>query len=245
MARIFVEPGNVFEHHIIIDDRDDIKHIIKVLRLREGDLLEISDNQRWEYACEITEIHSIEVKAAIISKENFTRESELSITLFQGIPKAGKMEMIVQKCTELGVKEIVPVWNERTVVSDKGNFTKKTERWQKIAEEAAKQCKRGIIPRVAVDMRFEEAIDLLTDYELIVFPYENEQEYSLKDLLSSIESKPQNIALIIGPEGGFSDREAEKIAAAGGRPVTLGKTVLRTETAGLAAVAMIMYALEL
>lgn len=245
MARVFVNPGNIFENHIIIDDRDDIKHIIKVLRLHEGDIIDISDNQMWEYSCEITSIASIKVEAEIIRKQKFTREPELSITLFQGIPKSGKMETIIQKCTELGVKEIVPVWNERTVVTDKGNFQKKIERWQKIAEEASKQCKRGIIPQITQDIKSKELVSMLTDYDFIVFPYENEQDFSIKALLSSIESKPRSVALIIGPEGGFSEDEAKAITAAGGRSVTLGKTILRTETAGLAAMAMIMYELEL
>ncbi|MDD2217777.1 MAG: RsmE family RNA methyltransferase [Eubacteriales bacterium] len=245
MARLFVNPGNIFENHIVIDDRDDIKHIIKVLRLKEDDIIDISDNRMWEYSCKIRSIHSLKVEVEIIKKQKYAREPEVSITLFQGIPKSGKMETIIQKCTELGVREIVPVWNERTIVTDKGNFSKKAERWQKIADEASKQCKRGVIPKIAKDIKSKELTRILADYDLIIFPYENEQDYSIKDLLSSIEAKPLNVALIIGPEGGFSDDEAKQITAIGAKSVTLGKTILRTETAGMAAIAMIMYELEL
>ncbi|MDD4389937.1 MAG: RsmE family RNA methyltransferase [Eubacteriales bacterium] len=245
MARLFVNPGNIFENHIVIDDRDDIKHIIKVLRLKEDDIIDISDNRMWEYSCKIRSIHSLKVEVEIIKKQKYAREPEVSITLFQGIPKSGKMETIIQKCTELGVREIVPVWNERTIVTDKGNFSKKAERWQKIADEASKQCKRGVIPKIAKDIKPKELTRILADYDLIIFPYENEQDYSIKDLLSSIEAKPLNVALIIGPEGGFSDDEAKQITAIGAKSVTLGKTILRTETAGMAAIAMIMYELEL
>ena len=245
MVKLFVDPSKVLAHHIIIDDRDDVKHIRKVLRLKEGDCIEVSDNTAWEYSCEIFRIEDDHVEAAILERHKCEREPRLGITLFQGIPKAGKMEIIIQKCTELGVCEIVPVWNERTVVMDKGHFSKKIERWQKVANEASKQCKRSIIPTVACDLHFAEMPARLSAYDLVVFPYENEEKYSIKDLLSSLSEKPQRVALIIGPEGGFTDEEAARISATGAKPVTLGKTVLRTETAGPAATAMLLYEFEL
>ncbi len=246
MLKLFVDPSKVLEHHIIVDNRDDVKHIRKVLRLKEGDRIEISDNTSWEYySCEIFRIEDDHIEAAIIEKCKCKSEPGIEITLFQGIPKSDKMETIIQKCTELGVREIVPVWNARTVVTDKGNFAKKIERWQKVAVEASKQCKRSIIPTVSGDIRFSEMVARLGDYDLVVFPYENETDYSIKDLLSALTEKPHRIALIIGPEGGFDDEEVSAISRIGASPVTLGKTVLRTETAGPAATAMIFYALEL
>lgn len=157
------------------------------------------------------------------------------------------MEAIVQKCVELGIYEIVPVWTERTVVTDKGNFKKKLERWQKIADEAVKQCRRGIIPSVAKDAKLAGLS--FDGYDLVLLAYENEERQSLKDCLEAIDKKgaekPKKIAIIIGPEGGFSENEVKLMTESGARSVTLGKTILRTETAGPAMLAMIMYAMEL
>ena len=167
------------------------------------------------------------------------------MTLFQGIPKAGKMEGIIQKSVELGVHAIVPVFMERTVVVDKGNFGKKQDRWQKISDEAVKQCKRGIIPEVGSAVKFSGMLDALPNYDLILFPYENEENRTIKDCLRQITCLPETVAIIIGPEGGFSDKEARMLDEAGAERVSLGKTILRTETAGPAALAMTMYELEL
>lgn len=246
MARLFVEPYQIGEKTIDITDKNDIHHITRVLRLREGDEIDVSDKTEWEYRCSISSIDSDLVVADIIDKQKFAKEPELKVTLFQGIPKAGKMEGIVQKCVELGVYEIVPLWTERTVVVDnKGNFSKKIDRWQKIADEAVKQCKRGIIPEISADIKIKNLVNEFVNYELILFPYENEAGTTIKDCLSSLTKKPENVAIIIGPEGGFSDAEAKMLVEAGAQSVSLGKTILRTETAGPAALAMTMYALEL
>lgn len=204
------------------------------------------------------------VTAKVIERRKFTREPGVKVTLFQGIPKSGKMESIIQKCVELGIYEIIPVWTERTVVTDKGNFAKKIDRWQKIADEAVKQCRRGIIPEIARDMKLKDAANMFSAYDLVMLAYEGEEKCSIKDCLeSSINDCRRgctetdcasdlkrtaglaNIAIIIGPEGGFSDAEAKMMTEAGAHSVTLGKTILRTETAGPAMLAMIMYALEL
>ncbi len=155
------------------------------------------------------------------------------------------MESIIQKCVELGVHAIIPVFMERTVVVDKGNFSKKLDRWQKISDEAVKQCKRGMVPQVGRQRPFSEMLDKLRNYDLILFPYENEGDYSIKDCLRGLAEKPRSVAIVIGPEGGFSDKEAAALDEAGAARVTLGKTILRTETAGMAALAMTMYELEL
>ena len=225
--------------------RDSIRHLSKVLRLKEGDEVDVSDSMEWEYRAEIISIAEEEVILVILDKQKFAREPELLVTIFQGIPKAGKMETIIQKCVELGVHAIVPVFMERTVVVEKGNFGKKLDRWQKISDEAVKQCKRGTVPQIGQQLRFSEMTEAVKDYDLILFPYENEVDYSIKDCLRGLEVKPKTIAVIIGPEGGFSEKEADALDQAGAVRVTLGKTILRTETAGMAALAMTMYELEL
>ena len=245
--RIFTDAANIGDKYIKITDKGDIKHMTKVMRLAEGDTVDVSDSMEWEYTAEIVSVDPEEVVLAIVDKQKFAREPEVRVTLFQGVPKAGKMETIIQKCVELGVHAIVPVFMERTVVVEKGNFGKKLDRWQKISDEAVKQCKRGMIPQIEEQMSFKEMLPVLADYDLILFPYENETGYSIKDCLRNIpaDQKPQTVAIVIGPEGGFSDKEAELMDAAGAARVTLGKTILRTETAGMAALAMTMYELEL
>lgn len=244
MSRFFVSPENIGEDNIIIDNREDLHHMVKVLRLSAGDEIDVSDSSQWEYRCEILSVDADSAVARIVDKQKFTAEPDVKVTLFQGIPKQGKMEVIVQKCVELGVESIVPVFMARTVVVDKGNFGKKIQRWQKVSDEAVKQCRRGIIPQVQEPVRTAEAIEQFDRFDLVLFPYENEDGRTIKDELRSCGA-PRNVAVIIGPEGGFSDEEAGAIVNAGGRSVSLGKTTLRTETAGMAAIAMIMYELEL
>jgi 16S rRNA (uracil1498-N3)-methyltransferase len=245
MAKFFVDYHDVKESTIRITDADDRKHMTKVLRLSVGDTISVSDSVQFEYVAEIIAIEKDCIEARIMDKQRFAREPELKLTLFQGIPKQGKMETIIQKTVELGVYSIVPVFTDRTVVVDHGNFSKKIERWQKIADEAVKQCKRGIIPQIQQDVTFQEMINDLVKYDLILFPYENEENLSIKDCLRNLEEKPKKCAVIIGPEGGFSDSEAEALIRIGAQSVSLGKTILRTETAGMTAIAMTMYELEL
>ncbi len=245
MSRFFVNAADVGEASITIRSKEDIQHIRKVLRLKEGDKIEISDSTEWEYKAEICSMEPEFVEARILDKQKFAREPGLQVTLFQGIPKQSKMETIVQKCVELGIFRIVPVFMERTVVVDKGNFGKKRERWQRIAAESVKQCRRGIIPKIETAVKLPDVIKALPEFDLVLFPYENETGRTMKDSLRSRKEMRKNIALVIGPEGGFSDREASLLKEAGVDCVSLGKTILRTETAGPAALAMIMYELEL
>ena len=243
MRRFFTDPSNVGDKYIIIDDKEDIKHIVKVLRLGLGDVINISDGEIWEYEAEINGISDDEVSFLIMDKQHFATEPSVEITLYQGVPKAGKMELIIQKSVELGITAVVPLMMDRTVVNDNGKFKKKIERWQKISAEAVKQCKRGIIPKVYEQMDFNDMCKQINKYDLVIFPYENAKGYTIKDLLKS--SKPKKIAVIIGPEGGFSDREAKKLTDMGIQGVSLGKSILRTETAGIVAVSMILYEYEL
>ena len=249
MNRFFVEKTAVQGGQIVITDSQDVHHAKKVLRLRPGEQVEVSDSSEFEYLCEIESFGEGELFLRILDKQAFAKEPELSVTLYQGAPKQGKMETIVQKCTELGVRTIVPVYLARSVVQEKeGKGEKKQERWQKVADEAAKQCKRGVPARVGSSLKLKGLLAELPQYDLVLIPYEDERKTTLKEVLRSEEiqaKKPKSVAVIIGPEGGFSAEEVEAVTAAGGCAVSLGKTILRTETAGMAALAMIMYELEM
>lgn len=246
MSRFFVNPEDIAEKYIYLSDKTDLHHMKKVLRLRVGDEVDISDGEAWEYRTKIEEIGDDEAVLLIEDKQKFAREPKLIVTLYQGIPKGSKMEEIIQKSVELGVHDIVPVFMERTVVVDKGNMGKKVQRWQKIADEAVKQCKRGIIPEVKMPVKFAETVCRMSEHDLVVFPYENEEGRTIKECLQACsEKRPKTVAVIIGPEGGFADSEAKELKQSGADTVSLGKTILRTETAGPAAIAMIMYQLEL
>ena len=267
MSKFFVDPSAVSGAHIYLENRDDLHHLRKVLRARPGMELDISDGDCWEYKTCLEELTEDCATLKILDKQKFATEPATRVTLYQGVPKASKMETVIQKTVEMGVDTIVPVFMERTVVVEKGNFGKKLERWNKIAAEAVKQCKRGLIPRVTESYDVDKMLAELPNYDLIICPYENEDGLTIKDFLrtatqSSVAPPPAavqpglestgrtgpqalRVALIIGPEGGFSEGEIEKLKAAGAATVTLGKTILRTETAGLAALAMIIYELEL
>ncbi len=277
MIKFFVGAEAVAGSNIYIEKKDDIKHLSKVLRAKVGDKVSISDGGDWEYETEIADIGEACVTLRILDKQKPAREPRTRVTLYQGIPKAQKMETVIQKTVEMGVDSIVPVFMERTIVTDKGQFSKKLARWQKIADEAVKQCKRSRIPEVREPITFAQMAEELaagqgadggsrpeSGYDMVICPYENEEGRSMKDALRLPHDAelcgseppqqvaqggggaPERIALIIGPEGGFADAEIARLAEPdiAAEIVTLGKTILRTETAGLAALAMIMYELE-
>lgn len=252
MGKIFVSPGEISDATIDITNPGDVHHLTRVLRVKCGDELEISDGVKWEYVTRIEEIEKDRIVCRIEDRQAHSREPKTRVTLYQGFPKGAKMDTIIQKCVELGAHEIVPVYMDRSIVTDTGKGEKKAERWQKIADEAATQCRRGIRPNIAVSEKASKIFNSIVKHKLIVLPYENEEGRSLKDALADFRKnhpedaeKGADIALIIGPEGGFSDKEVACFREAGAEVVTLGKTILRTETAGPAALAMIMYELEL
>ena len=244
LNRFFVHQSQVRSDQIQLTDRDDLQHIIKVLRLGVGDEIEISDNLLFEYQTRIQSVAKDQILLEILDKQRFAREPETQITLYQGVPKAGKLETIIQKSVELGVHTIVPVYTARSVPQEKGGSGKQI-RWQKIAEEAAKQCKRGIIPTVREGISWK---NLLREWSerggLLLFPYENETMVSLRDVIKGQVQSPKEVSILIGPEGGFSEQEAEEIQQLGGKRLSLGKTILRTETAAIVAIALVLYELE-
>ena len=245
MNRFFVNVNQIEDQVIRIVRKEDIHHIKNVLRLRVGEGIEVSDGVQWEYEGILGQYEADGLKVEIVNRQAFAREPKVHITLFQGIPKLSKMDFIIQKAVELGVSEIVPVFMARTVVADKGNFGKKLVRYEMIAEEAAAQCGRGIVPYIRQAIPFSKIPEVLEQDSTVLFLYENEKNITIKEILRGLPSIPKRLALIVGPEGGFDAGEAEFLKDKGIDCVTLGKTILRTETAGLAALAMCMYELEL
>ncbi|QYE98584.1 16S rRNA (uracil(1498)-N(3))-methyltransferase [Paraclostridium sordellii] len=244
MDRFFVEKKNVnLENNTCIIEGEDVKHISKVLRCRVGEALEICDNDNNEYICEITNIDKSEVQLNIIDKVDIKRESDLKIKAYQGLPKGPKMEMILQKLTEVGVDEIILVQTKRTVVKvEDKKEDKKIERWERIIYEAAKQSKRGKIPKLRGILSFKEALSDMGNNDLNIAPYENERTKSIKQAIKGQDIN--NIGIFVGPEGGFEDTEIKAIEDIGGQSVSLGPRILRTETASLVASSIVLYELS-
>lgn len=219
---------------------DDVKHIARVLRLKAGDEIALCDGCGTECTAVIERIEKDVVACRRFEVTQSASEPRTKVTLFQGLPKTGKMETIVQKCVELGVDRIVPMLTERCVVQPKESFSNRIERWQRVGEEAAKQSRRGTIPTVSELQR----IDVLdfSAFDLVLVAFENERTTSLKDALKNFSGV--RVALLIGPEGGFCDREIELLSKRGARAVSLGPRILRTETAGMAMLAQVLYEVE-
>lgn len=245
MQHFFVTPEQVEGEYIRITGTD-VNHIRNVLRMKKKEQLEISDGNNLKYLCEIESMENSEVRARILKRYETDTEPAADIILFQGLPKSDKMEWIVQKAVELGVHEIVPVATKRAVVKlDEKKARKKTERWQAISESAAKQAGRGIVPEVKNVMSYDEALSYAAGLTHVLIPYELAQGMEeTKKRFSEIRKK-ETVGIFIGPEGGFEKEEVQKaMEKAGAKPVTLGKRILRTETAGLAVLSVLMYLLE-
>lgn len=240
MRSFFTEPENVSAEEIILTE--DLSHIKKVLRMEAGDEALVFDGTGAEYKVKFLEIGANEVRCSILEKSFSESEPKVKVSLYQGIPKSDKMEQIIQKCTELGVYEVIPVKMDRCVAKLEKS-SEKLKRWQKISREAVKQCGRGVIPKVKEPISFKEAISELKEKELNVMPYEmlgHDGEKGLRELLTENKSAKE-IGIIIGPEGGFSDAEAKMAKEHGINMVGLGKRILRTETAGSTLLSVIMY----
>ena len=246
MQRFFVEPHQIDEaaHQIHIVGTD-VNHISNVLRMKQGEEVWISDGGKKEYRCAIEAFSADEVLLHIIYAQEPDYELSSRIYLFQGLPKADKMELIIQKAVELGAYEIIPVETKRCVVKlDGKKAAKKVERWQQIAESAAKQSKRMLIPNVHQVLSFKEALKYAESMDIRLIPYELAKGMQeTKEILAAIE-QGQSIGIFIGPEGGFEEKEVEAAISEGAKPITLGKRILRTETAGLAILSVLMFQLE-
>ena len=244
MYRFFVNEKIDSGKNIYISG-SDYNHIKNVLRMKKGEEVLISDGNDREYLCSIREYTEDEVILNIEDIMGTSRELSAKITLFQGLPKGDKMEQIIQKTVELGVSEIVPVAMKRCVVKlDDKKAGKKIERWNGIALSAAKQSKRGIIPEVKDVMTFKEALKLASQMDACLVPYENAEGIEgARKLVDSMKDK-KSIGIFIGPEGGFDESEIELALENGAKTLTLGRRILRTETAGMTMLSILMFALE-
>lgn len=243
MYHFFVEKSQVMDNYIEIVG-DDVNHIKNVLRMRCGEDIEVSDGEGGDYACKIESIEDT-IKAIIIDYSRKGTELDTRLFLFQGLPKSDKMELIIQKAVELGAFKIIPVKTSRTIVKlDAKKEVSKLARWQTISKSAAKQSKRGIIPEISSVMSFKEAIDYVKDFDLNIIPYEHFEDMSeTKKLLDKV-NKGMNIGIFIGPEGGFAQSEIDYALEHSVYPVSLGRRILRTETAGLAILSILMFKIE-
>ncbi len=245
MYRFYVEPDQIGEKEIYITG-SDVNHIKNVLRMKPGEKIIICNGQGKDFYCIIMDESDSQILAEIQDARNTDTELEGKIYLFQGIPKKDKMELIIQKAVELGVYEIIPVMAKRTVVKleDKKKELKKLERWQSISASAAKQSGRGIIPKVTDTFTWKEAVSYAQNLDCKMIPYENANDITkTKKIIESIKSN-HSVGIFIGPEGGFEEQEVEQAMNAGIIPITLGRRILRTETAGLAVLSMLMLQLE-
>lgn len=242
MSTFYVKNEQIHGEKIYIVD-EDVNHIKNVLRYKIADDIEICDESGTRYYCKISNIEKDKIEATMFEISKETTESDINITLFQGLPKSDKMDFIIQKCTELGVKSIVPVITDRVIVKiDEKNEDKKQTRWQKIAKEAATQSGRQLVPSIEKSDNLKNIIEKLSKYDIVIVPYECEKERHIKNILKSFKSKPQNIAVVIGPEGGFSNEDIKILENLKNiQIVSLGPRILRTETAGIATIAMAMY----
>ena len=238
MSKFFVSKNQIGEKTATVTG-SDVSHIARVLRLGVGDDLLLCDGEGYDYEVKIIACSKEKIEAEILKSYPCQNEPETKVTLFQGLPKQGKMEWIIEKCTEMGISTIVPVQMTRSVVKlSPEQADKKLERWQKTAQEAAKQCGRGIVPKVMMPVSIPELKqeDLP---EFLLFPYEAEKARPVKDALQS--AKVKTAGIFIGPEGGFTPEEAEILEKLGAHTVSLGPRILRTETAGLVSLATLLY----
>ena len=244
MHHFFVSPDQIDEKYVTITG-GDVNHIKNVLRMKIDEELLISNGQDKDYYCKIESVSDDEIKAIILDEEFEGTELPTELYLFQGLPKSDKMELIIQKAVELGVKEIIPVATKRCVVKlDDKKEASKIKRWQAISESAAKQSRRTIIPEVSSVMSFKEAINRAKEFELGIIPYENFKDMTeTKEVLKKVQ-KGIKIGIFIGPEGGFEESEIQYALENGIYPISLGKRILRTETAGLAILSVLMFQLE-
>lgn len=245
MYQFFVEPSQIQDKKIVITG-GDVNHIKNVLRMKVGDEIAVSNGiDGKEYRCGIEAFAGDEVVCGLRFIKEDGVELSSKIYLFQGLPKADKMELIIQKAVELGAYEVIPVSAKRCVVRlDEKKAANKVSRWQGIAEAAAKQSKRAVIPQVHSVLGMKEAIAYAQDMEVKLIPYELAEDMQhTKQMIEAVQPG-QRVAIFIGPEGGFEENEIQMALEAGIEPVTLGRRILRTETAGFTVLSWLMYHLE-
>ena len=247
MSTFYVKNSQIKDNKIEIIG-EDYRHLKNVLRYKINDNLEICDEDSIRYQTRIEKFNENCAVCVIQEVIEGTTEAPMLVTLYQGLPKSDKLEQIIQKTTEMGVSEIIPVEMERSIAKvEEKNKAKKLERWNKIAFEASKQSGRQKIPVVQEPINFKNIIENISKYDIVLLLYENEKSVTIKEALKKhTKASLQKLAIVIGPEGGFSSKEIEMLSKFQNvQVVTVGPRILRTETAGLAAIAMIVYELEL
>ena len=246
MYQFFIESDEIREDGIHILDPGNINHIRNVLRMKTGERIRLCcQEKKREYLCRIEEIRPEEILAAIEDIDGENRELPCRITLFQGLPKGEKMEWIIQKAVELGVYQIVPVSMKRSIVRlDEKRQKKKVDRWNLIAESAAKQSGRNYVTRVTEIYSFSGAVEKAFSMDAVLLPYEDARGIGYTRKVFSSMTGKESIGIFIGPEGGFEENEVDQIKEKGGYVVTLGQRILRTETAGMTVLSILMYLLE-
>lgn len=244
MHHFFVTPSQV-DGEVIHIEGSDVNHMKNVLRMKPGEKLEVSDGNNILYVCEVAAYEEQEAILSVLEAKQADTELSTRLYLFQGLPKGDKMELIVQKAVELGVCEVIPVAMKRCVVKlDAKKASKKVERWNGIAESAAKQAGRSRVPEVTEVLDFEEALKKAGMLDHILVPYELAEGMAYtRDVIHQIQ-KGQSVGIFIGPEGGFEKEEVERAKACGAKEITLGRRILRTETAGLTTLSILMFMLE-
>ncbi len=243
MPKFFIESKQIKNNKIEIIG-EDVKHIIQVLRAKKGEEVTICNiDTQCNYLAKIEQIKPESILCDIINIIESSSEPSIEVSIFQGLPKSDKMEYIIQKNIELGVKEIQPVIMQRCVAKwEKKGENKKIERWQKIAQSAAKQSGRDIIPSIYAPITIQELCNKISEFDLMLVAYEEETSNTLKNELKNAKSfKGMKIGIIIGPEGGIDKKEIEKLVENSVKVITLGKRILRTETASIAIISDIMY----
>lgn len=242
MYRFYISEEQIAEKEITITG-SDVNHIRNVLRMEAGDWIVACNGQGTDYVSRIFSMDREKVVLRVEKIQETGTELPAKITLFQGVPKKDKMELIIQKAVELGVCEIVPVFTKRCVVrpADEKKTEKRLERWQAIAEAAAKQCDRGMIPTVHAPISLNGAFDMAKSLEYNMIPYELQNGICQSREIVACACRQPSVGIFIGPEGGFEAEEVEKAVANGIKPITLGKRILRTETAGMALLAIMMF----
>lgn len=245
MHRFFVNQSQIHDNSINIIGKD-VNHIKNVLRLGETQEIEVCNKDtNAVYRCKIENINDNEIKCSILYEEDINTESDIEIHIFQGLPKADKMELIIQKSVELGAKKVFPVTMKRCIVKfDEKTAQKKIARWQEISKTAAQQSKRDMIPKIEQIINIDELCSMIHEYDLMLLAYEEEKEKYLKDEINTLKDiKNAKIGIIVGPEGGLEKEEVQKLEQNGAKVITLGKRILRTETVALVLTGIIMYEL--
>ena len=244
MHHFFVDPSSI-EEGIVRIVGTDLNHMKNVLRMKPGEEVLISDGTGKDYNCQVKEYGAEEGILVILSENADSRELPSRIWLFQGLPKSDKMEVILQKAVELGAAGVIPVATRNAVVKlDAKKAEAKIRRWQAIAESAAKQSRRNIIPHIHEVVKFGQAVDYAKNLDITLIPYELAEDMEKTKQIFETIQPGQSIGIFIGPEGGFDPEEIRLATEAGIQPITLGKRILRTETAGFTTIAWLMYQLE-